>query len=49
MRHQLPEFPWFVLLISIVADATNDRAEMQLVAVDTTNQAMVFTFTYRLI
>lgn len=29
MRHQLPEFPWFVLLIAIVADATNDRAETQ--------------------
>lgn len=34
---------------AIVADVANARAEMQWVAVDTTNQAMVFSFTYRLI
>lgn len=33
----------------IVADATNDRAEMKWIAVDTTNQPMAFSFTYRII
>jgi hypothetical protein len=34
---------------ALLADATNDRATMQWVAVDTTNQPMFFTFTYRII
>lgn len=34
---------------AIVADATNNRAELQYVAADLTNQAWAFTFTYRVI
>lgn len=34
---------------AIAADPTNNRAEMAWTAVDTTNQAMFFTFTYRII
>ena len=34
---------------AILADATNDRAEMQWIAVDTTSQTMAFTFTYRVL
>lgn len=33
----------------ILADATNDRAQMQWMAADVTNQAMYFTFTYQVI
>lgn len=34
---------------AIVGDATNNRAELQYVAADLTNQAWSFTFTYRVI
>lgn len=34
---------------AIVADATNNRAEMDWIAVDTSNQPMYFSFTYRMI
>ncbi len=34
---------------AILADATNNRAQMEWIAVDLTNQAMYFTFTYRII
>lgn len=34
---------------AIVADATNDRAEMQWTAVDTANRSMYFSFTYEVI
>jgi len=34
---------------AILGDITNSRASLQWVAVDTTNQAMYFTFTYRII
>lgn len=34
---------------AILADATNDRAQMQWVAVDLTNQPMYFTFTYEVL
>jgi hypothetical protein len=33
----------------ILADATNDRAQMEWIAVDLANRAMYFTFTYRII
>lgn len=33
----------------IEADATNDRASLRFIAVDTTNQTMAFTFTYEVI
>lgn len=34
---------------AILADATNDRAQMQWVASDVSNQSMYFTFTYKII
>ena len=34
---------------AILGDATNDRADMQWIAVDTTSQTMAFTFTYRVL
>jgi hypothetical protein len=34
---------------NISADVTNDRANMQWVAVDTANRDMIFTFTYRVV
>jgi hypothetical protein len=34
---------------AILGDTTNDRAQMQWIAVDTTNQAMYFTFTYQVV
>lgn len=34
---------------AVLADTTNDRAQLQFVAGDTTNQAMYFTFTYQII
>lgn len=34
---------------AILGDATNDRAELQYIAVDVTNKAMYFTFTYTLL
>lgn len=34
---------------AILADATNDRAQLQFISTDTTNQAMYFTFTYQII
>lgn len=34
---------------AILGDAANNRAEMNWVAVDTTNQPMLFSFTYRII
>lgn len=34
---------------AILGDATNNRAQMQWVSGDVTNQAMYFTFTYRII
>lgn len=34
---------------AILGDTTNDRAQLQYVAVDTTNQSMYFSFTYRII
>lgn len=34
---------------AVLADATNDRAQMQYVSGDVTNQAMYFQFTYRVI
>lgn len=33
----------------IIGDATNDRAELDWVSADVTNQVMAFTFTYRVI
>lgn len=33
----------------IVGDLTNDRAQMEWIAVDVSNQSMAFTFTYRVI
>lgn len=37
------------LCAAVVGDATNDRAEFQWIAVDTTNQAFYFSFTYQII
>ena len=34
---------------AILGDAANDRAQMQWIAGDVTNQAMYFTFTYQII
>lgn len=34
---------------AILADTTNDRAQLQYISGDITNQAMYFTFTYRII
>jgi len=34
---------------AIIGDATNDRAQLQFVSTDVTNQAMFFTFSYRVI
>ena len=34
---------------AILADATNDRASLQYVAVDVTNQSFYFTFTYQIL
>lgn len=34
---------------AILGDTANNRAQMQWIAVDTTNQPMFFTFTYRII
>lgn len=34
---------------AVLADTTNDRASMQWIAVDTTSQPMVFTFTYQVV
>lgn len=34
---------------AILGDATNDRAQLELIAVDLTNKAMAFSFTYRVI
>lgn len=38
-----------VIPAAIYGDATNNRAEMAWVATDTANQAVYFTFTYRII
>jgi len=34
---------------AVLADAANNRAQMQWIAVDTTNQAMFFIFSYQVI
>ena len=34
---------------AILADATNDRAQMQFISADVTNQAMYYTFTYQVV
>ena len=34
---------------AIVADATNDRAQMQFISADITNQAMYFVFQYQIL
>lgn len=34
---------------AILGDTTNDRAQLEFIAVDLTNQAMAFSFTYRVI
>lgn len=34
---------------AILGDATNDRAQVEWIAVDTSNQAMYFSFTYRIL